>query len=233
MPYKRRKNTKRYRRKKRYPRKSSRMLRTVTPYVRAPLPNKFMTKLRYAENFILDAGVLTPSVLVFGGNDLYDPEIAVGGHQPRGFDELMAMYQHFCVVSSKINVKFITSSTTTGSTTPNRIFISPQGSTTKLALVNDYIEGGAVKYDTLNNSTSGGNNAKSLTMACSTRKFLGVSKPLSNPDLRGTSTASPIELWSWHVGCQGFQSENSLPMNIQVLIEYIAVFTEPRTPSQS
>jgi hypothetical protein len=38
---------------------------------------------------------------VFRANDLYDPDYAVGGHQPYGFDQLMAQYFHFTVLYSE------------------------------------------------------------------------------------------------------------------------------------
>jgi len=34
----------------------------------------------------------------FRANDLYDPDYAVGGHQPFGFDQLTAQYYHFTVL---------------------------------------------------------------------------------------------------------------------------------------
>jgi len=40
-------------------------------------------------------------------NDLYDPEIALGGHQPRGFDEFMAIFDKFTVTGSNISATFM------------------------------------------------------------------------------------------------------------------------------
>jgi len=43
----------------------------------------------------------------FRANDLYDPDYAVGGHQPYGFDQVMAQYYHFTVLKSKCDLEII------------------------------------------------------------------------------------------------------------------------------
>jgi hypothetical protein len=45
-------------------------------------------------------------------NGLFDPYVAVGGHQPMGFDQMMAYYAYALVYSSKITVTFMPRSTT-------------------------------------------------------------------------------------------------------------------------
>ena len=72
-------------------------------------PNKNICKHRYADQCSIvytgSSGMITHS---FSANGLYDPNLAVGGHQPMGFDEQMAIYDHYCVLGAKITVNNIT-----------------------------------------------------------------------------------------------------------------------------
>ena len=40
-------------------------------------------------------------------NGMFDPQTAVGGHQPRGFDEFMEAYDMFTVMGSKISCSWM------------------------------------------------------------------------------------------------------------------------------
>lgn len=65
------------------------------------------TKLRYTVRKELDvSGLATVSYESFRANGCYDPEVSVGGHQPRGFDQAMALYGAFTVLGSTISVNW-------------------------------------------------------------------------------------------------------------------------------
>lgn len=68
------------------------------------MPVQFITKMVYCSEFSLDPADGTAVVKVFRANDLYDPDYAVGGHQPSPFDQFCAFYSNFCVLSSKIEL---------------------------------------------------------------------------------------------------------------------------------
>jgi hypothetical protein len=69
---------------------------------KAPIPNKFATKLRYSESVNIDPSLGgVPGVHVFNASSCYDPNTTGIGHQPRGFDQWMAMFDHFTVVGSR------------------------------------------------------------------------------------------------------------------------------------
>ena len=59
------------------------------------------TKLRYVERIEMLPASLTSSVgFTFRGNGIQDPYAGIGGHQPRGFDQFMAIYETFTVLAS-------------------------------------------------------------------------------------------------------------------------------------
>jgi hypothetical protein len=42
----------------------------------------------------------------FRANSIYDPDLTGIGHQPRGRDQLALLYEKYCVIGSKITVRF-------------------------------------------------------------------------------------------------------------------------------
>lgn len=63
-----------------------------------PLAPRLMTKLKYTDSFVaaLPAG---PGFLdtVFMINSLFDPNFSAAGHQPKGYDQLVALYHRYRV----------------------------------------------------------------------------------------------------------------------------------------
>lgn len=69
------------------------------------MPERYACKLRYCETVTLNPAQYGLAVTsVFRANDLYDPNSAIGGHQPMGFDQLQIFYNHFIVTGSKIRM---------------------------------------------------------------------------------------------------------------------------------
>lgn len=63
--------------------------------------------LRYHESFTLNPGVAgIPAAYIFRANSCYDPDFSGTGHQPRGYDQVMAMYQYLAVREVQIEVWF-------------------------------------------------------------------------------------------------------------------------------
>jgi len=72
----------------------------------ADQPTYKLAKLEYTDVEALpNIGVGALYQREFRANDLYDPDFAVGGHQPYGFDQLMAQYYHFTVLYSKCTIE--------------------------------------------------------------------------------------------------------------------------------
>lgn len=71
----------------------------------APFPTARYVTLRYSEQISLDPTAAGFAVHEFKSNGLYDPNVTGTGHQPRGYDQLMGIYNRWCVVGSSITVK--------------------------------------------------------------------------------------------------------------------------------
>lgn len=69
------------------------------------MPTTWVTTHRYVGTFSINPNVGVANTYTFAANGLYDPDITGTGHQPMGFDQMAAFYNHYEVIGAKI--KFI------------------------------------------------------------------------------------------------------------------------------
>ena len=77
-----------------------------TGQIESPLPNTLCTTLKYCTSKVLSVSSV-PQTWSFKANSLYDPDYTGVGHQPMGYDQLMAAYNKWVVVASKAKVTFL------------------------------------------------------------------------------------------------------------------------------
>lgn len=225
MPYRRKYNKRKrtYRKKRQYRRKGP-------STVMGPLSNRLKTTMIYHDSFTLDVGAAgTPAIYQFTANGLYDPNITGVGHQPRGFDQLTPLYDHYVVIGCKLTVT--AQNTDTGNA--NILAMLVKDNTTALLSDNDILENRYVKYTTLAPEGSGP-NTKSMTIKVNPNKFLGRSKPLADSELKGSSSANPFEqcfIQLYAIPMPGAFDTNRLYCRVR--IEYTALWIEPKQPAQS
>lgn len=71
------------------------------PFHFADQPLRKFVKMKYVVHLsVASPGVGAITAYEFRANGMYDPEVAVGGHQPYGFDQLMGQYNHFTVLKA-------------------------------------------------------------------------------------------------------------------------------------
>jgi hypothetical protein len=65
-------------------------------------PKQMRQTLKYVTTYNQALGAVSGAATSaqFRANSLFDPDVALGGHQPYGYDQLAAMYQKYVVVSS-------------------------------------------------------------------------------------------------------------------------------------
>lgn len=104
-------------------RKYQRYPRRTVPY--GPRPRQFHFPLYFADQPMRKYARLKYSVvqttptftagnialIEYGANCMYDPEIAFGGHQPYGFDQMMVQYKYYTVISSTITAEMLINDT--------------------------------------------------------------------------------------------------------------------------
>jgi len=163
---------------------------------------------------------------VYRANDMYDPYAGVGGNQPRGFDQYMAMFRNFAVLGSKvtINVGYGQASATSNDML---VAIVTQDGSTSITNKNTIRESPRLRYRMC--TASNGRTSLSSTYSF---KINGVKDVIDNDKLWGTSSSSPTEQWYYHV--VAYQPDgNTDTLTFTGHIEYTAIFFHAITPPAS
>jgi hypothetical protein len=190
-----------------------------------PLPHVLKAKLKYvSDGFALTGGV-TPGVHVFSANGLYDPDITGTGHQPRGFDQLIPLYDHYVVRKCVVRVQFVTLSsviTTVGGVTLLNV------STPQTDYI-DYTEQARTEFSLLPYYTTYGAQTEPRvhTLEYVPESFMGIPDPRTADKLQGTISANPSDGAFFHLYAQA--SDGSTAVNAFALVElhYDVDFIEP------
>jgi len=202
------------------------------PSYTADLPTKKYAKLKYCMVSSLGAAIAAPGVHEFRANGMYDPDVTYVGHQPYGFDQLMAKYNHYVVLKSKIKICIV------ATTEIDSVYgIALTDTTGQVAAT--YAGGGG--YDAvmelpfrsrtlLHSKTGATEKDREATLYFDAAKFFGKSQQaiLGERDYRGTVSSDPAELAIFTVFCL---SPSSIAVNARAFhieLEFSAVFTEPK-----
>lgn len=182
--------------------------------------------LRYCDRFQMDAGTGgVPAIRIFHANGIYDPDNNLGGHQPRGFDQMMQLYDHGVVRYAKIKV-YVDNNAENSGMYIGAALLDNQSPATDFR---DYMEYG-LKKGVLVSDTTGAPSAKSFTFGADPNKFLGRASPLSDPQLKNWDSKNAEELASWHIFAYPLNTGDAQPVNIMIELEYEVDFIEPRRP---
>ncbi len=180
----------------------------------------------YADLFTGSSGLC--GTYVFAANGLYDPDITGTGHQPIGFDQMMFFYYHYTVVRAKITVIFRNNSVSI----PAWCAVSRNGSSTAVTVPDELIESGNIEYRRLNRSPDW-DCIQKIVFDMDVSQFAGVPHLLDDSDYRGTSSANPADIEYFHISVWNTADATSFTINCDVLIEFEALFTEPRKLASS
>lgn len=211
-----------FRRSKRNVRRSRRTSRrtnkrTYQPRIFRPmLSNSLVSGHRYSESFSLNAAAGLLAHHYFRANDMYDPNGTGVGHQPMGFDEIGALFNHFTVIGSKIVI------TCSGATTDTKIGCYLSGANLLGSGIERAIEAGSKTITMNTNSTP-----KKLVHKCSPKKFFRQTSIIDNYSLRGSTSASPAEIAYYLIWvAPADRSADLASITLEVQIYFTAVWTE-------
>lgn len=192
--------------------------------MRSPAPRMFKTTVRYAQTFTVNPGVAgVPGVQTFRANSLYDPDVTGAGHQPRGFDQLIALYDHFVVSNTKITVWF---SGQTAETVNYIAGITLQDDGTVSTDFHDYLERGYSTNQML--GVGVGSKPTKMVMYSDTAKFLGRSGILQDSELKGNASGNPAESLIFHVWATSANGTDTGALSCYCTIDYNVWFIEPK-----
>ncbi len=241
MPYKRFRRNNPYRRKRRRaPRRARKYRRGKRRLPITGFPRSKMVKLRYAETISLDVGAGgTTAVNDFVANGMFDPNSTGVGHQPKGFDQWMLMYNHFTVVGAKLTVKYVPDTATSGIASQVGIGLFDTTGQISAGVGLDAIaemkQAGprCVLMGDLDNNPSARGRPITISRSFSAKKFFGTKSIVGKDNYRGNVAANPTETAVFTVYAANSGGADAAAIRIQCIIDYIAVFTEPNQLAQS
>jgi len=179
------------------------------------------------------AGLITS--YFFTANGLFDPNITGTGHQPMGFDTMMTYYEQYTVMRSKISVTFVNNGANVC-----RVGISLSPDTTA-AVTGDVVENGYVVMKTIDSAAGlsgagSGTRICELNLNCDCASYFGRKtqrEMLDDTSLSGTAAANPSEQVYFNIlTWDGYYGTGATTIACDVVLEYDAVFWEPRKVSQ-
>lgn len=216
-PYKRRRIT-RYRRRKLIPRAPSGM------HVNRPV------KMRYCFQGYITSTTGILETIVFSANNLFDPEVAAGGHQPMGFDQMALLYQRYLVLGSKISINVADNASTHQTPCMVGCLLTDDAAVAPYVTNTGYIE---AKRGTWRAITGGSHKTTRMSYKYSPKKFWGIKDIKDNRLKIGSSVgSSPEEQAYFMLWCQSLDG-GTQSVAITVVIDYIVQFTEAKELPQS
>lgn len=194
-------------------------------------PNHMVMRMRFSLNegtgHVLTSTAGAVQDYVYRANDMYDPYASAGGQQARLFDQIMPLYRHFVVLSSKIKVNYFYD---TGSTSENAMVVALVGRdfTSAISLPEDIQESSRGTWSVLT-------PAKGIVKLSRrySYKFFNVKDPSDEDSLHGTVGASPTEQYGFHVCGYSADGSSTQTCRFNGHIDFVVKFIHPIQPAQS
>ncbi len=212
------------------------LVRSRTRRTLATRPNKAgiirdrrMATLRY---FVADTVNInaTYQTLQFRANGCFDPEIAVGGHQPRGFDQWMVLYQNFAVTNCTIAVRV---STRTGKEACMVSIVTTEAGTANDASQTDAFENNP-RTTRVGHWHPDGGRVGFVKSAVNIAKFTNAHAGIADDiDLHGNVASDPIKAVTFNVNLTNAGALGVGTSDILTTLTYRVMFLQPNKFGQS
>ena len=207
-------------------------------------PKTKSIRLLYGDtNFLLASTGLAPVARVFRANGMFDPDLTGLGHQPRGFDQLMAMYQKFSVTGIKVEAWLHAPEPGQSYVSPLPYILFSESSTvpttfpdileTPTAVFADGCFGGT---ETASGTAASTGEGKYMSIYFDMVKLRGSGKDrqayINDDQNQGSSSADPANQGYVHIGWirNGGSSADTCTVGLTVRLTYYATLLEPVLP---
>lgn len=158
----------------------------------------------------------------FRCNGLFDPDVNVGGGQPLYFDQLTAIYNHFTVLSSFIEVQVL-GQPTNHNQLMYGVYIDDDTTTVSSATSLMSRPGAVFKI-----CDSTVETPKPIRLGWSAAKTFGNPTPWTDPELQGSASADPVEQSHFTIGLADTTLQNATYL-VSVKITYNVMWDELKT----
>lgn len=193
-----------------------------------PIPQRFITKMKYSEQVSTDAS----GKYRFNLNSIYDPNRSgtLTGHQPYGFDTLATLYNRYRVISCGYRIQANWSGNTS-SLQPVLIGALPANEELSMLSMSEVRENPRAKYI----SQSSGGGTQTLSGKVYIPSLVGRTKQqyMSDDRYQAAVNADPQELAILNVFTAGAGLDSTSSVAIQILLEYTVEFFDIKHLGQS
>lgn len=170
----------------------------------------------------INAGIAAVGVNVFTANGLFDVNITGGGHQPAGYDQLMAIYNEYCVIGSTIRVSFANSDSTQDVICG--ITLADYNTTSNDARV--YVENGNTVWGQIG-KFGAGNDMLTLKHSADIGKY-STHDIINQDNFSATAGANPADTHFYHVWVGPVDASADIgAVVINVEIRFDVLFRDP------
>lgn len=190
-------------------------------------PSQYIKNQLYYENGRFLTGSLGSIPFInYYANGIYDPYAPTGGHQVIGFDQIMLMYEHYCVIRSKLSVTFYNHGDE-----PVRagIYINPD--TSAPTSTSKLMENGLVKTVTLDPKGTD-DSTKTLSYNCDVKTYFGKKTYrdlMDDEKLTGDNASNPLEgVYYTTFAFNAFGGIEDTNVSFDVMISYDTIYFEPK-----
>lgn len=192
------------------------------------MPKTRRVKQRYNEVVSVTSTVGGLGTYVYRANSCFDPNLTGTGHQPMGFDQMSALYNHYTVIKSKIAVNVMDAAAVSTTSSICGVHLSDDTST-PYSNHAGYIEAQKGSWQTrlLRSTTSA-----PLRTSFDAAQFFDVKDVKDNESLGAAVNANPTEQADYIVWYQTLDSTTNTAV-LNVVIDYWVEFSEPADLGQS
>jgi len=190
----------------------------------APLAQRLRTTLVY--NTTVARTGLAFYDYIFRLNSLFDPDLTGAGHQPKGFDQLAALYQRYRVFKARFRVIFAP----TTASMPVHCVCVPTNSSTSYTDASDAIEAPYSK-----NELAVIYYNKKLTGSVDLAVLNGKSHAAyaSDDTTQALISTNPSEVLNLHVFTEAADASTAVTLYFAITIHYDVEFSDPVQLGQS
>ncbi|AXH77407.1 MAG: putative capsid protein [Circoviridae sp.] len=217
-------------------------------------PQQLKTKLRYSTRIEFVPTGTSAIQFQLKANGMFDPQVSLGGHQPRGFDEFMKAYDMFTVLGSKCSASFMyegyngpsltstlgnltqsyqaTTENIVPALTPVACGLHKGVETLASGKAEDQIEKDRTVWSFIN----GEQGHKTLSTSMRTSDFYGKGAMVGSEGYAGSDAADPDNLVFYELWCARISDDypaESVKIVCYATVEYDCVFSQPKTLNAS
>lgn len=188
--------------------------------------------LRYCDIFTVgpSGGAGLTIDRLFRANSCFDPDYTGVGHQPSGFDQWAAFYDHYVVLGSKITVTVSSQASVAGADQAMVVIYLDDDTAGGLGF-DQIMENSRYRAKAVSLAT-GGKNTVVVKNYFSAKQFFGITNVSDNVDRIGAvTTANPVDDAYFRLSLMPASGSTSTlqTFNVAVQIDFKVWFSEPRT----